>query len=678
VDLQRRVRHRLFVGRATEIATVLAALSGVAGASEDTPRLFLIHGLGGVGKTGLLEAIAARATEAGAKVTTLDGRDVTPTSEGFAAALAQALGRHGFGRNRSHLLLVDTVEKLRPLERWLRETFLPGLPVRVVTVLATREPPSAEWRSTAGWGQMLVSMPLANLDVAEAREVLERHGVPRSQHDAAVAFTHGHPLALCLVADLCAHRGAAPLRPHHEPELIGALLRRFVEDVQDPVRRRALEAASVVRSLTEPLLGAVLGHDAHEVFVWLRELSFMRMDATGLFPHDVVREALVADLRWRDAAAYALIVERAHVYYAAQIASGADRDAHFTRNHLFLSRFAPGVGEVVRWADSPAFRVEVATEGDVPALIALVRRHEGDDSAAIAAHWFARQLDRVLVVRDASGAPAGLVVPIALERVSTGDLERDPAARAAHAYVRSAGRLRKDDRVVHFRFWMAAASYQAPSEAQSVCMMTVLHCEVTTPNLARSFWPCRHPEAFADVTRHSGSTRLPEADFTVGGHTYGVYSHDWRHRSRTAWLANLARAAGGAPPVPPGVSAPLDEPMFRGAVLSALKAYLADHELAASPLLGARLVMKRTASGTPPLDALRRCLREAVEALGTTPRGHKLGQALTHTYLDERSTQEAVAEALDLPFSTYRRHLTAGAKAVADWLWSHEHALRVG
>jgi len=36
------------------------------------------------------------------------------------------------------------------------------------------------------------------------------------------------------------------------------------------------------------------------------------------------------------------------------------------------------------------------------------------------------------------------------------------------------------------------------------------------------------------------------------------------------------------------------------------------------------------------------------------------------------ATQEHVAELLDLPFSTYRRHLKAGVARVADALWSRE------
>lgn len=42
------------------------------------------------------------------------------------------------------------------------------------------------------------------------------------------------------------------------------------------------------------------------------------------------------------------------------------------------------------------------------------------------------------------------------------------------------------------------------------------------------------------------------------------------------------------------------------------------------------------------------------------------------TYRRGAPTQEAAAERLDLPFTTYRRHLLAGIERVAEDLWHRE------
>ncbi len=47
-------------------------------------------------------------------------------------------------------------------------------------------------------------------------------------------------------------------------------------------------------------------------------------------------------------------------------------------------------------------------------------------------------------------------------------------------------------------------------------------------------------------------------------------------------------------------------------------------------------------------------------------------RALDRTYLRPAPTQEAAADLLGLPFSTYRGHLTRGVERVVDWLWQRE------
>ena len=45
---------------------------------------------------------------------------------------------------------------------------------------------------------------------------------------------------------------------------------------------------------------------------------------------------------------------------------------------------------------------------------------------------------------------------------------------------------------------------------------------------------------------------------------------------------------------------------------------------------------------------------------------------LDRTYVHAAPTQEAAAEVLDLPFSTYRRHLARALERLTDLLWAVE------
>jgi hypothetical protein len=58
--------------------------------------------------------------------------------------------------------------------------------------------------------------------------------------------------------------------------------------------------------------------------------------------------------------------------------------------------------------------------------------------------------------------------------------------------------------------------------------------------------------------------------------------------------------------------------------------------------------------------------------LKASPRSEKLFRALDRTYFHPAPTQEVAAELLDLPFSTYRRHLKSGIEQVIEALWQHE------
>ena len=69
---------------------------------------------------------------------------------------------------------------------------------------------------------------------------------------------------------------------------------------------------------------------------------------------------------------------------------------------------------------------------------------------------------------------------------------------------------------------------------------------------------------------------------------------------------------------------------------------------------------------------LQALIRETAAVLQASPRDAKLHRAPYHTYLQPAPTQERAAELLDLPFSTYRRHLMAGIAQITDTLWQLE------
>ena len=178
----------------------------------------------------------------------------------------------------------------------------------------------------------------------ESRAYLERSGVPAEQFAQVLAFTHGHPLALSLVADLFAQRRDFEFQPEAEPDIIRALLERLVQKVPGPAHRAALEVCALVRQTTEAQLCEMLGMaDVHELFEWLRGLSFIESERRGLLPHSLAREALATDLRWRNPDWYAELHRRARAYYANQLQQTHDQEQQqsILLDYIYLHRNSP-------------------------------------------------------------------------------------------------------------------------------------------------------------------------------------------------------------------------------------------------------------------------------------------------------------------------------------------------
>lgn len=680
-----QARRRQFVGRVGERDRLRALLA------EPELPFFVLHifGPGGIGKTTLLREYGYIARELGVQSVLLDGRNLDPSPGGFLGALCQALNlppdtdpTTWLADRRERLaLFVDTYELLTPIDVWLREEFLPGLRGDVFVVLAGRRPPAAPWRTDPGWQTMMRILPLRNLSPTDSRTLLERRHVPTDQIDAVLDFTHGHALALSLVADFFDQGPDLAFRPEAAPDIVRVLLEEFVQQAPSPAHRATLEACAMVRLTTEPLLAVLLGQeDAHDLFEWLRGLSFIEAEPRGLFPHDLAREALAADLKWRNPDRYAELHSRARAYYMPRVQRGAGQEQRrLLADYIYLHRDNPSIRPYFQWQESGAMFTDSLRPGDVEEIPAIVEQHEGSESAALAAHWIARQPEGVSVLRGAGGVPVGFVIRVTVEKTTAEDRALDPAIAAAW---QSLGRkpLRGGETAAHFRFWMTRDGYQGVSPEENRLVFNIVQYYLTTPGLAYTFLPCADPDFWDMAFQYGDLSRLPEADFTVGGRRYAVYGHDWRVTPPPAWLELLAErelSTGVRPAARPAVEPliVLSDAEFATAVRDALRDFTDTTALATNPLLRSRLVLGLTGTEAAPaarVGALRKLLRETAESLQDSPKLVKFHRALYHTYLQPAATQEQAAEVLDLPFSTYRRHLRSGIEEVTGRLWLRE------
>lgn len=685
-------RRRRFVGRRLELELFQSALAQLAGdATVELPfHLLYIFGPGGVGKTSLLWQFIRLCETNKSQYIYVDGRNLEPAAESFLSTIRSIMGLKESDSDKQAIaaqlsktvILLDTYETLAPLDAWLREEFLPQLPDNTLIAIASRHPPAAAWRIDPGWQAIIHLLPLRNLSPAESQTYLTNRAIPATQHQAVLDFTHGYPLALSLVADVFAQGQNFYFKPEASPDVVKTLLEKFVQDVPTPPQRMALEACALARITTEALLSQMLAlAEVHDLFEWLRQLSFIESDQLGIFPHDLAREVLIVDLRWRNPEWYAELHQRARNYYSKRLGQTYAQEQHRVLfDYIFLHRDCPDIRPRFTWQEHSSLLTDTLRETDRQAIWEMVAAHEGEESAQLAAHWLARQPQGVLVFRDPQQQLVGFVLMVALHQASSADLQVDPGAIASWQYLQTHAPLRQHEGATLFRFWMAQDTYQAVSPTQSLIFINFVQHHQHTTGPAFTFYVCAEPDFWAAMFAYADLARLPEADFVVGGKCYGVYGHDWRVVSPAAWQALLAQreiAASTEAIAPAQHSEPLlvlSQPEFIEAVQAALRHFRRADALCHNPLLRSRLVVEKVPSPgmAERVAALQAVVQAAAESLQSSPREEKLYRALDRTYLHPAPTQEQAAELLDLPFSTFRRHLKVGATRVADILWQQE------
>ena len=383
----------------------------------------------------------------------LDARTIHADTVAFSEAIRALTDTSSPGHTASNdllpdqrqVLFIDTFELLGSLEQWLYNSFFASVNVQTLIVVAGRKGPSSIWLNDPGWQSLIYKIPLRNLSPLDSKIYLGKSGMPEEHHDEIVEYTHGHPLALSLVADVYSQKPSVFLESEPEQNLIKVLLDRFVNDVPSERHGMAVEACALVNHLTEPLLEAMIGgQDVRSLFQWLRTLSFIESGPRGIFPHDLARDVLGSDLKWRNLEQYKEMHQRARLYYNSRLQDAtAEEQRNILSDYIYLHRNNPVVKPFFKrlktsWEDGAATVTTHRFEPqDKETICAIVERHEGVDSAKYARQWIESQPDNVLVYKNAAGEIRGFLVQLALHEASATELTADPVALKAWEYIKA-------------------------------------------------------------------------------------------------------------------------------------------------------------------------------------------------------------------------------------------------
>jgi len=507
---------------------------------HDTPLVAFVHGIAGVGKSTLLHAVAADARARGARVVALDGREFEPTERGFLTALGNALGTPlptvpdatgALAGDARVLLTIDTHEQLRLLDAWLRQSFVPALPENARLLLAGRDTPSAWQRDL---GNLVHTIRLENLSQDAALTLLRRAGVDAATARRVARIARGHPLSLQLAAGALAERPGLPAEDAVVGPVVEELARLYVDGL-DPMTRRALDAASVVRRTTLTLLQAMLpDDDPAELFAALRALPFVELGAEGLVFHDTVRVAASALLRASDPARHRAYRRAAWVRLRAELRHAGRADLwRYTADLLYLVE-NPIVRDAFFPSGSDELTIEPARAADHAAITAISAAQQGPEATALVDAWRRSAPDSFRVVRDAAGVVHGFSSLCQPQDVSRSLLRSDPLTAAWMEH------LRRDPVPARQRVLFTRHALASDDPATAMLWLDVKRAYLELrPHLRRLYAPFRDLDHALTVLAPLGFAALPGGPVRIGGDAYWTLVNDFGPGSIDGWLSEV-------------------------------------------------------------------------------------------------------------------------------------------
>lgn len=547
VSTAARVRHESFVGRRRELERFALMTSARSG-----QRVMFVHGPAGIGKTTVLQELAYECTRQGRALVQLNAEQVVARPAPFERALAEAIDTTELYRalveRPALVLIIDNFDLLVGLSSWFIDTFLPRLPDEVRIVLASRTAPRSRWTADPAWQALVADVPLGPFDDRESRQFLAARAISPADTEAILRFTKGIPLALA-VAAAAVGRGADPAALPENRDVIDALVEAFTDRAPSPRHRCALEIASLLSSFNEALLAALLGgDDVVDLYTWLAGLPFVRHVAAGLQVHALVRDALLAHLRWRNAERLGELSARCYALHFQLLEQARDATERITLTNRIMSlgRHHPTLRSFYTYDDLPEITIELATPSDAtPPLVDVIARHEGAASAAIFRRWVELRAGDLWIARDDDDIPAGIALVLSLPIAGLGELSWDPAIETIRRYLEAAG-ASPQDHVVVYRYLVARDTYQAVSPVMQRCH-EILNYDLHTlaPNVSYSFNVYGEPEVWGPVCAFAEFGRLDGHDFELGARRFAVFGHAWRAMPLHAWANAIARKLAG-------------------------------------------------------------------------------------------------------------------------------------
>lgn len=544
-------RHRWFIARERELLAFDSALA------DNRCSLLFLSGQTGVGKTAILRELERLAHARSNAVAFVDASELAldhgQLTQPFGR-LAGLLKRRKPASEARPVLLVDCYERLGLHDQTLFMHLGQSLPADTLLVIASRKSPPRWLAIDPAWASLARFVQVAPWSEGEAREFLEAQGVLRRLQGAMLDACGTYPLALTVAMHVFRDGGSLDFGEDEIRQVQSSLGELLSIRAGSRGHQLALDVCSLSRRTSFELLEHVLrsnrdsdSSSAHELFEWLRNQTFVEPVGDDLRPHWMARMALIARVR-RDQK-YQAIFRPIREFLVDQLAAGGNPELHF-EELAFLDRDIQAIREqaLLPGAGTP-FEPSRTTDDDE--LVALVRRHEGNEAAELCRAVLAARLGTFEVAREEAiervihvlelGAPD----PFALA-------DRDPALALAQRFWLEHP-LEAGQSALLFRWSFARSEYQSLGANVLAIAARQAQLIIARPHIGYSLCVYRTPEEWHAMWDAVHSPHEVVGTFSIGAHAYTLIAFSFTEST----LRNRLVDAYSVPAVPRSAVRPI-------------------------------------------------------------------------------------------------------------------------
>jgi hypothetical protein len=545
--LARRPIKKLF-GRDNALAALMPLINA------DRPIVAQVRGIPGIGKSALLRQLSLEAHKADARTVILDCRSIEPTTQGFLQAVGAAsdLAMPYIDRASEQigaiaprvLLLLDHFDAFRLMDGWLCQTF-PALPSNVRIATFGRLPPAPHWLSAPEWKQFMINLRLDALAAPDAEALLRDAGVSSADARRLATTGRGHPLALHLAARARLERPDLELPDLNVSSVTIELADITLADITDQPTRHTVEAASIIRRVTEPFLAAIFSSaDTRLLYTRLRALPIFGHLHDGLTLHEALRPAVAASLKTANPERSIFYRAPAWRHLRTQIGQASPADLwRYTAAAIYLLE-----NPVIREAFFPSAPQSLTTAPAMPSdsdtILNMVRQHDGADAARHLAAWWSRRPGAFYVVRDTRRKIVGFYCLGVADQTDPSLLVEDPVTAAWWRHARDTPTTRGRN-VLFLRRWLSAADGEAPCPVQAACWLDIKRTYLELrPELRYVYLALRDISPYAPVAE-TLSFQLLGLEASLDDKSYHSAVLDFGPVSVDGWISKLLGAELG-------------------------------------------------------------------------------------------------------------------------------------